>query len=79
MPLPIATGATLSAATLPLPIAIESVPPAVALLPKAIDWAFVAVAAGPIAIALTPVAPVLSWFPVTVEFTEKYFTLAAFS
>ena len=36
-------------------------------------------AVGPMAMAFVPVAPVLSRLPASVEFTEKYFTVAAFN
>ena len=36
-------------------------------------------AVGPMAMAFVPVVPALSRFPTSVEFTEKYFTVDAFS
>ena len=53
-------------------MAIEFPPAAVALLPKAIELTACAFAFGPMATESDPVAPELSLFPATLEFTAKY-------
>ena len=52
---------------------------ALASLPRATDPTALDTALGPIAIASVPVAPSLFILPASEEFTEKYFTFAAFN